>query len=284
MSRLNVRIHPAGWVLLAVLLLFTPTREALALVGALAWHEAGHVAALCGLGARRVSIELTPFGGMIDAQDMEKWSPGKQAAAALSGVAASAAASLLCLWFAPRTAFWYAFWCAHTSLALLNCLPLWPLDGARALAALAARLGMQRAFCRVMRLAAYAFSVSMVGLGLYGAWHGHVNLSLFLLGPYLCYAASQATLGGQVRRLLNVHDALPPPGALYPVACSACTGDPDAAAMTRLLTRTAPGRMHVLCVLDEQTGRLRGTMTQCELAQRLFAGDSSKPGIGTPQA
>ena len=46
------------------------------------------------------------------------------------------------------------------------------------LLAAAERLGVERPAQRVLTGLAYALGLSMVVLGLYGAWLGHVNLSL----------------------------------------------------------------------------------------------------------
>ena len=268
--KLRLRVHPAGWALLLAGLLLMPSTEVLAVLLALLWHEAAHVAALWLCGAGRVTVELTPFGGMMDADAVEAMTPGRQAATALSGVAASALAAWLCWRFAPRSGFWYALFCMNASLALLNCLPVWPLDGARAVMALAARLGLETAFRRGMLCLAYALGLGLVGLGLWGAWRGHVNLSLLLLGPYLCYAAHQSALGANVRRMQRAGALRPPPGEVLPMAAYMCAGEPGVAVAARVLARAVPGRAQLLCVLDEETGAVRETLTEWQLARRAF--------------
>ena len=207
MMRLKLRVHPAGAAWLGACFLMAPSHAVLAAVAALAWHEAAHVAAMALCGVKRCVVELTPFGGMADAACFDRLSPGRKAAASLAGVLASALGAWLCLQFAPVAPFWHALYLANASLAAFNLLPVWPLDGARALLALAERLGVERPAQRVLTGLAYALGLSMVALGLYGAWLGHVNLSLLCAGPYLAYAAHAARAGCRAQARGGPRDA-----------------------------------------------------------------------------
>lgn len=120
---------------------------------------------------------------------------------------------------------------ANASLAAFNLLPVWPLDGARALLAGAERLGVERPAQRVLTGLAYALGLSMVVLGLYGAWLGHVNLSLLCAGPYLAYAAHASGVAQSVRRMQRAQDA----------AAQARRGTHDA--RWRLRLRRPPSRL-----------------------------------------
>ena len=220
MMRLKLRVHPAGAVWLGACFLLAPSHMVLAAVAALTWHEAAHVAAMTLCGVKHCVVELTPFGGMADAACYERLSPGKKAASSLAGVLASAVGAWLCLRFAPDTPFWHALYLANASLAAFNLLPVWPLDGARALLAAAERLGVERPAQRVLTGLAYALGLSMVVLGLYGAWLGHVNLSLLCAGPYLAYAAHASGVAQSVRRMQRAQDAAQARGGTH----DACWG------------------------------------------------------------
>ena len=184
--RLSVRIHPAGMVLLILLLLFAPSAEVLAGVTALLWHEAAHAAVMLLCGVRQCRVELTPFGGMADAEDFGRLSCARQAASAAAGVLASAAGAWAVGAFGLSGAFWHRLCRMNLSLAMINCLPVWPLDGARICLALARRMGRETAVRRMMTALSWVLAGGMLALGLYGAWHRHINWSLFAIGPYLC--------------------------------------------------------------------------------------------------
>ena len=209
---------------------------------------------------------------MADAACYERLSPGKKAASSLAGVLASAVGAWLCFRFAPDTPFWHALYLANASLAAFNLLPVWPLDGARALLALAERLGVERPAQRVLTGLAYALGLSMVALGLYGAWLGHVNLSLLCAGPYLAYAAHASGVAQSVRRMQRAQDAARKlaGGRVMPVCAYACAGSPSRMVLARLADRFSGLRYHLLLVMDPGTGRIRESLTEGEMAQRLF--------------
>lgn len=272
MMRMTVRVHPAGAAWLGACFLMAPSHAVLAAVAALAWHEAAHVATMALCGAKRCVVELTPFGGMADAACFDRLSPGRKAAASLAGVLASALGAWLCLQFAPVAPFWHALYLANASLAAFNLLPVWPLDGARALLAAAERLGAERPAQRVLTGLAYALGLSMVALGLYGAWLGHVNLSLLCAGPYLAYAAHASGVAQSVRRMQRAQDAARKlaGGRVMPVGAYACAGPPSRLTLARMAGRLSGLRYHMLLVVDPGTGRIRESLTEGELTQRLF--------------
>ena len=270
--RLKLRVHPAGAAWLGVSFLLAPSHAVLAAVAALAWHEAAHVAAMALCGVKRCVVELTPFGGMADAACFDRLSPGRKAAVSLAGVLASALGAWLCLRFAPKSPFFHALYLANASLAAFNLLPVWPLDGARALLAAGERLGMERPAQRILTGLAYALGLSMVALGLYGAWLGHVNLSLLCAGPYLAYAAHASGVAQSVRRMQRVQDAAHKlaGGRMIPVDAYACAGPPSTLTLARLADRLSSLRYHLLLVVDPETGHIRESISESELAQRLF--------------
>ena len=272
MMRLKLRVHPAGAAWLGACFLLAPSHVVLAAVAALTWHEAAHVAAMALCGVKHCVVELTPFGGMADAACFDRLSPGRKAAASLAGVLASALGAWLCLQFAPAAPFWHALYLANASLAAFNLLPVCPLDGARALLALAERLGVERPAQRVLTGLAYALGLSMVALGLYGAWLGHVNLSLLCAGPYLAYAAHASGVAQSVRRMQRAQDAARKlaGGRVMPVCAYACAGSPSRMVLARLADRFSGLRYHLLLVMDPGTGRIRESLTEGEMAHRLF--------------
>lgn len=244
----------------------------LAALAALLWHEAAHVLAMKVCGVKRCRIELTPFGGMADAECFDRLPSRKQAVIAIAGVAASSFGAWLCTGLLSGHVLGTALFHAHLSLAFVNCLPLWPLDGARVVMALAAHWGIQGVMRKMMLLLAYIIGGGMVLLGLYGAWHGVVNLSLLLLGPYLAYAAHESAVSETVRqihRLQQVNQKLHE-NRILPVKAYACEMLPGTTELLRLLKSLPPETTCALVQLDERSGEVKAVHTEQMLATTVF--------------
>ena len=264
MRKIRFRIHPAGSLLLAAAFFLADTHAVLAAVLSLLLHESCHLAAMMACGMQRISLELTPFGGMADADSFDLYPAGKKVLAASAGVIGSALAAWICLRAAPRTLFWEAFFQCNLSLALLNALPAWPLDGARVLAAVGSLLGIERGMKRVLAGVAWTLGALICGLGLYGVWHGVVNPSLLVMGPYLCYASRMEGVSEKLRRLEQMHRKLGV-NAYLPVKALACAAHVSREQMMRLLGCAQNGRTLCLLQLDPQTGAVQKCWTEGEM-------------------
>lgn len=271
--KLSFRAHPACAVCLVGAFLCLRSDVALAALAALVCHEGFHVCTMWLCRVRCCMIELTPFGGVADVPGFENLAGWRQAAIALAGVLGSAMLACLCFYLSPMNGWWRCFFNANAALAVLNCLPLWPLDGARAALALARRLGLERAASKAMLCLSYGVSVLLVLLGAYGAWLGYVNISLFVLGPYLAYAAYESAACGHVRGMerLSRQPALKP-GEVKAAQGYVCMGEPGVAQLTRLMRRTPEQRYGLLTVLDAKDGRVIETVSQKQITERVFTG------------
>lgn len=267
----SLRVHPAGLALMLPALFFGSSNIALSAALALLLHEGAHMLAMALCGVKRCSVELTPFGGIADAAGYEALSPARQAISALSGVAVSLAAGLLCLRLAPVTLFWHAMWRVNLSLALVNCLPVWPLDGARAVMALASLLGFAPTALRVMRGLAYALSLALTVLGLYSAFTGSVNLSLLLAAPYLGYAAREGALSEGVRLMRRVEASRGRlmGGGTLPVRALVSMGKPDLLHMTKAI-KHMPWGEYCIMLLTSAEGKITHTLTEKQIIDELF--------------
>ena len=117
-----VRIEVGFWIVLGLMLLLFPVRFLLGVILAAFIHEMGHILAIWLTGGRVRSIQLHAFGARIEAAPME---PGRGAVCALSGPAAGALTVLAWRWF-PELAV------AGLLQTGFNLLPVYPLDGGRA--------------------------------------------------------------------------------------------------------------------------------------------------------
>jgi len=256
----SVRFHPAGAALFLAALLFAPSHMVLAAAAALLWHEAAHAAAMACAGIKHCTIEITPFGGMIDAPEINRLSPPKQALCALSGIAGSMAGAWLC-WRFWRSSFGFALFQSHLSLMLVNCLPAWPLDGARMLVAFAAIIGCEKGMRKVLRFLSSLLAILFACLGLYGAWHGEVNLSLMLCGPYLAYASKNGMASEQIRQISAVRSKS---RKILPVQLEAGVNTEIEKQFPSRIAKWNPHQYHLLCEIDSE-GKLQHIWTEEEI-------------------
>ena len=268
--KLRLKIHPAGAALAALGLLLLPSAGMLAAAAAMALHEGGHVLAMALCGVRECRIELTPFGGVADVPGFERLPARRQCLIALAGVPVSAACAGLCLRFAPPAEFFRLFYRFSLGMALVNVLPVWPLDGARLLLCAARRLGWEEAARRGMLWLAYLLAAAMLALGVAGVFQGSVNLSLFLLPPYLAYAAWQSSVGGSLRSAASALEKKPwPEGKLLRAIPLVCRGNPEKVELLRSLRALPAERAAILYRFDAEGGKLAQVLSGPEMAVLL---------------
>ena len=264
---MRLRIHPAGIVMWTVGFLFFPSYLVLAAACALAWHEAAHILVMYLCGIKTCSIEITPFGGMADVRDYHHLAPVKQAVCAIAGVLGSITGMFICIRLMPKSLFWNALGEMHFSLALFNCLPLWPLDGARTLVSLASAYGGANSMQRILCWLGVLCGALLTALGLYGAWIGEINFSLLLSGPYLCYAACQGYVSEKMRNICFPKRKLDS-NFLVPVKIYASN-----TFLPKMIGKFSQDRYHLLFEIDDQG--LTKIWTEDEMLQESFQNKNS---------
>ena len=275
--KLRLKIHPAGAALAALGLLLLPSAGVLAAAAAMALHEGGHVLAMALCGVRECRIELTPFGGVADVPGFERLPARRQCLIALAGVPFSAVCAGLCLRFAPPAEFFRLFYRFSLGMALVNVLPVWPLDGARLLLCAARRLGWEEAARQGMLWLAYLLAAAMLALGVAGVFQDSVNLSLFLLPPYLAYAAWQSSVGGSLRSAASALEKKPwPEGKLLRAIPLVCRGNPEKVELLRSLRALPAERAAILYRFDAEGGKLAQVLSGPEMAGLLTEEHPSK--------
>ena len=120
---MNISADRGFFPVLALMLLLFPLRFLVGVLLAALIHELGHLLALKIAGGRVLSIRLRSFGARIEAAPM---SPGRTALCALAGPAAGALTIFAWKTF-PELAL------AGLVQTVFNLLPVYPLDGGRAL-------------------------------------------------------------------------------------------------------------------------------------------------------
>ena len=122
-ARRSVDIDGGFWPVLGLMLLLFPLRFLVGVLLAAFIHELGHLLALKLAGGRVLSIRLRSCGARIEAAPMP---PGRTALCALAGPAAGALTIFAYKTF-PELAL------AGLVQTVFNLLPVYPLDGGRAL-------------------------------------------------------------------------------------------------------------------------------------------------------
>lgn len=164
-------------LLLALLVLVFPLQWIVAVVLAAAFHEGCHYLAVCIFGGQVRGLRIGLTGAKMDVAGLSEW---QALACILAGPAGGLMLLFLSRWI-PRTALCAAF------QSIYNLLPIWPLDGGRAL-----RLGadlllpVEKAdlICEWMERICLA---ALVLLGIYGAFVLRIGLMplVFVIGAIL---------------------------------------------------------------------------------------------------
>lgn len=145
MDRLKVKIQPGFWVFIVAAVVFRQGYFAAMYSIAVLLHEMAHYAVANRLFYRTVEIRLDLFGAVLygDFQDV---SGRDRIKIALAGPVANLCLCLACLalWWCFPDSYYYTevFFTANMTMACVNMLPCYPLDGGRVLTGLLeARLG-----------------------------------------------------------------------------------------------------------------------------------------------
>lgn len=272
------RCHPVLLVLGIVWWLAGVGWEALAVFTAILWHEAGHTAVALLHDVPLTEVQLLPFGGVAQMNDLSERHPLTEGCIAAAGPAASLAGAALTAgasaqgWLPGELgALLYK---THWLLALGNLLPALPLDGGRLLRAYLALRGTYRHATRSLLRCGYG--VAAVLLGVVGGqclWQHSFNLTVLTTAVLIVWYNRQemARLGLRgMRILLQKKAQLAEGGSMPAVWLTALAHTP----VRDLLPQFGPERYYVIAVLNTQhviTGYVTETVLWEALPERGLA-------------
>lgn len=174
-----------GFFLMAALLLYLDTEDLLLpVMVAVVLHEGGHWAAVRFMGGRISRLRLTAVGGELLLDRTRPLTKPRELFCILAGPAIN----LMAAWGSVRLGAnerWQLFAGMNLCLGIFNLLPVWPLDGGRALRLLLERLLPDRWALRLIRGISGIISGCLLLLGLFQAHRTGGNLTLCVLAVWL---------------------------------------------------------------------------------------------------
>jgi stage IV sporulation protein FB len=248
-------------------------REAALLVLGLLAHEAAHLVAASAFGLEVEGLEILPFGGVAHIPGLAGAEPAAEAAVAMAGPLGSLllyGASTWAKdggWLDPHLGAIYQT--VNLTLGLANLIPALPLDGGRlARAWLAGRMGYGRATLAVLRAGRLAAAALVAGGAAAWVASGTPAPGAFVFAVFAWDGARRERWLPDLRtwrELLGRGRVLAGRGGAMAVQPLAARAD---APLQAILRAIAPGRYHVVWVLDED-GRVLGQADEAALLAAL---------------
>ena len=153
-------------------------------------HELGHSFTSANLGYRLNKITLMPFGAVV-VGNIEGLKFSDQAKIALAGPIINIAVGLffIAMWWIYPNCYAYTDVVVYSnlSMALVNLLPIYPLDGGRIIFCfLAERLQYDKAFT-ICKIIGGAFAFALLVLFALSWVNGTLNFSLLFFSLFVCF-------------------------------------------------------------------------------------------------
>ncbi len=167
-------------VLLLLLLTDTNGISAFGFLSAII-HECGHVAALLLFGEKPASLSVSVFGMRMTLPNSCNLSTWRRATVFAAGPFFNMiCAGGFCLLRTPTVYAWI-----HLLLAVINSLPVLPLDGGQLMMTVLRRFFEEETVLRVMRGLHTALSIGLLLLGMAVLQHSGYNFTLLILAVYI---------------------------------------------------------------------------------------------------
>lgn len=165
MKKFKISIHPLFLIFAAVLIYLGYFYILLAYLITIILHEFAHSFVANRLGYRLNIINIMPHGASLSGQS-HFFSVRDEILIAIAGPIANIVIAIICCalwWLFPETYFYtQQFVYANTITAVVNCLPIFPLDGGRVLLAVLGKNGNKISAIKKVRLTGIILSSSLI--------------------------------------------------------------------------------------------------------------------------
>ena len=179
------RFSAAGaMICLALAILVLPLRWVIAAVIAAGVHELCHYWAVRLFGGTVLNLQIGLHGAKMQVKDLS-W--GRELLCALAGPAGSLALLLASRWF-PRVAIWGGM------QGIYNLLPIYPMDGGRAVRCLIAMFFSAPTAENVSDLIQRISLLLLLGCGIYGCFSLKLGLFPLMVAIFACLRGYQGKI------------------------------------------------------------------------------------------
>ncbi|NLF35424.1 MAG: peptidase M50 [Clostridiales bacterium] len=181
------RLEVSSGFLLAVAVLLWLGSGTLLFWAALACilHELGHMAALRAMGGKIRALRITVVGAELVFSSRQVLSYGRELIVVLAGPACNLAAALLTARLLGAREGTHLFVGLNLVLGCFQLLPIYPLDGGRALEAMIALFFLPAAAQRFTRALSLVCELILLALGAAVLWHTGCNFTLLVTALWL---------------------------------------------------------------------------------------------------
>ena len=260
---MKIKLHPL-FVLLA--LYFVLTDRALMFGGyvlAILAHEVAHSRAAEWRGYTLGAVTLMPYGGVIAGGDNYDARDGVIIALAAPVFNALCAISVVALWWLVPSSYGYTrdVCAANISLCVVNLLPVYPLDGYRAVVSIVKN---KTRAVKAMKACGVTVGVLLVATGVISVWY-EFNPTIPLFGFFLIYEALFGADGEREITSSATNKFCKNYRAGVDKCCVLLYKD---APLTRLLTKVNRDSMTTFTVVDE-AGRVLYELDEADVGVML---------------
>jgi len=258
---LKVRFHTAFWILAILLTLQGKLDMLLFTVVAAVAHEGGHAVAAYIKGYQLTEITLMPYGAVLHGAETISKKDGLPIALGGPAVNLLFAVLVLALWWLFPATYPYTeqFLRVNLSIFFFNLLPVYPLDGARALLAIS-----QKPMRTLRRMKRFGVVLSIILLALFiASAFFAINYTLGILAVMVYVSATAGTETESYRHIASLAPCIK--NWLAPVASEKILVSPNLRLM-QLLRQIKPDKILTFEVRDED-GKSPAILTEDRLAE-----------------
>ena len=269
----ELKIHPAFPLLILSSVALGQWEVMRTLLIVVCLHEFGHMAAAKSLGLAVPAMELTPIGGVAKIENLNGVEPWRDLIVSLAGPATNLLLSMGTSFGVQQLGWWtgqaaQTFMRCNLALMAVNLIPALPLDGGRVGRAMLAGFVSKAKATRLFMWAGVALGGLLFAAGVYLLTRRQLNLTLFMSGPYIIYAAltERDDMAAQMVRGLSRRAEQVRKTGVLPTKWLAVSADLP---ISKLPAKLNARQYHMITVVEAGGLRPIGTLSENELLDAL---------------